>query len=146
MEAGDSLAYLLAAGLAFLAAQLIKYALNHGMRGTRSWRLLYMSGRMPSAHSATMFAISTVIALRDGVESGLFALALVLTLITVYDAMMSRRSTGEQGLALHRLLKKSSGSKEPLPYLALGHTPLEVAAGSVLGVVIGFAVAFFITK
>lgn len=105
-----------------------------------------MSGRMPSGHTATMVALATVVAVRDGLESGLFAVTAVIALITAYDSMMSRRSAGEQGLALTKLLQKSPFSKDPLPYVALGHKPLEVLAGGVLGVFVGLVVAFLITK
>lgn len=139
-------AYFIAAGLAFTLAQGIKYLLNRRAHEKGGWRQLYMSGRMPSAHTATMVALTTVVGVRDGVDSGLFAVTAVIALITAYDAMMSRRSSGEQGLALRKLLEKSAFSKEPMPYVALGHKPLEVLGGAVLGLLIGFAVAFFITK
>jgi len=87
-----------------------------------------------------------VVGVRDGVESGLFAVTAVIALITAYDSMMSRRSAGEQGVALRKLLEKSPFAKDPLPYVALGHKPLEVAAGALLGFLIGLSVAFLITK
>jgi acid phosphatase family membrane protein YuiD len=138
-------AYLAAAGVAFALAQAIKYLLNRRAKGSSGWRQLYMSGRMPSAHTATMTALASVVAINDGLDSGLFAAVAVVAVMTGYDAMMSRRSAGEQGVALRRLLEKSPLAKEPMPYVALGHKPLEVAAGGVLGVIIGFAVAFLIT-
>lgn len=139
-------AYFIAAGLAFALAQGIKYLLNRRAKEKGGWRQLYMSGRMPSAHTATMTALAAVVAVRDGVESGLFAVTAVIALITAYDSMMSRRSAGEQGLALRKLLEKSPFSKDPMPYVALGHKPLEVGAGAVLGLLIGLGVAFLITK
>ena len=139
-------AYILAAVLAFAIAQIIKYLLNRHAKDTSGWRQLYMSGRMPSGHTATMTALATVVGVHDGVNSGLFAVTAVIALITAYDAMMSRRSAGEQGLALRKLLEKSVFSKEPMPYVALGHKPLEVLAGGVVGLLIGLAVAFLITK
>jgi len=142
----DVSAYFIAAGLAFGIAQLIKYFLNKRMANSSGWRQLYMSGRMPSGHTATMVALATVVAVRDGLESGLFAVTAVIAIITAYDAMMSRRSAGEQGLALTKLLQKSPFAKDPLPYVALGHKPLEVLAGGTLGIVIGLVVAFLITK
>jgi len=138
--------YLVAAGVAWLLAQTIKFLLATGIKDRRAWRMLYQSGRMPSAHTATMVALTTSVAIYDGISSGLFALAALVTSIVVYDAVMVRRSSGEQGVALRKLLRNSKQSNEPLPYLALGHTPLEVAVGALLGVVVGIAVAFFITK
>lgn len=139
-------AYFLAASIAFLLAQSIKYALNRSRKDNSGWRQLYMSGRMPSGHTATMFALATAVAYKDGLESGLFAVTAVIALITAYDAMIARRSSGEQGLALQKLLEKSPFSKEPMPYVALGHKPLEVLAGGVLGIIVGMVVAFLITK
>lgn len=138
-------AYFIAAGLAFTLAQVIKYVLNRQTVGSSGWRQLYMSGRMPSGHTATMAALATVVAVHDGTDTGLFAVVSVIAFITAYDAMMSRRSAGEQGLALRKLLEKSIFSKEPMPYVALGHKPLEVLAGAALGIAIGFSVAFLIT-
>lgn len=139
-------AYLIAAGIAWLAAQGTKFLLNQSSVGTRRVRLFYQSGNMPSSHTAMMTALTTVVGVRDGVESGLFAVAAVLTVIIAYDAMMARRSAGEQGLALRKLIELSPFSKEPLPYQALGHKPLEVAAGGLLGVAVGLVVAILITK
>ena len=139
-------AYFIAAGLAFALAQIIKYLLNRHVKDGRGWRQLYASGRMPSGHTATMTALATVVAVKDGLDSGLFAVVAVITFITAYDAMMSRRSSGEQGMALRKLLEKSPFNKDPMPYVALGHKPLEVGAGGLLGIIIGLTVAFLITK
>ena len=139
--------YLLAAGIAFVSAQSIKFLLNQRLAGT-GWRQLFMSGRMPSAHTSTVFALVTAIAVQDGFDSGLFAVAAVFATLTAYDSMMSRRSSGEQGLALKQLLEKSSSMKGPtipVPHIALGHTPLEVLAGGLLGISVGILVVFFIT-
>lgn len=137
--------YLLAPLIAWFIAQLLKYLLNQKAQAGHRWRLLYQSGNMPSAHTTTMIALTTVIGLKDGVGSGLFALAAVVTAMAAYDAVMVRRSGGEQGLALRKLLKISPFSKDPLPYQALGHRPLEVAVGALLGIIVGSVVAIFIT-
>lgn len=100
---------------------------------------------MPSAHTATLVALTTVVGIQDGTASGLFAVSAVMTAIAAYDAVMVRRAGGEQGLALRKLLEISPFTKDPLPYHALGHRPLEVAVGALLGVVVGICVAFFIT-
>lgn len=143
-EHGLSL-YLIAPLIAWFLAQFTKFLLNKRSQAGQRWRLLYQSGNMPSAHTATLVALTTVIGMQDGTMSGLFAVALSLTAITAYDALMVRRSGGEQGLALRKLLEISPFVKDPLPYQALGHRPLEVAAGALLGIVIGLCVAFFIT-
>jgi acid phosphatase family membrane protein YuiD len=137
--------YLIAIIAGWLIAQGSKYLLV-AVRQRRfdHFRQLYLSGNMPSAHSATTVALVVVIALRDGIESGLFAVAALFAAIVMYDAIMVRRSSGEQGEAIQKLIKEQKSSV-PLPRAAKGHTPVEVAVGAVLGVVIG-AVVFLATK
>jgi acid phosphatase family membrane protein YuiD len=137
--------YLIAIVAAWLIAQGAKYlliAVKH--RSFNHFRQLYLSGNMPSAHSATVVALCVVIMLRDGVDSGLFGLAALFAGIVMYDAMMVRRSVGEQGKAIQNLIKEQKSSVA-LPRAAKGHTPVEVAAGAVLGAVIGLVV-FLATK
>jgi acid phosphatase family membrane protein YuiD len=107
-------------------------------------RQLYLSGNMPSAHSATTIALLTVIGFKDGVGSGLFGLGALFASIVIYDSMMVRRSVGEQGLAIQELIKERL-SEVILPRAAKGHTPLEVLVGITVGVLVG-AVVFFATK
>lgn len=135
--------YVLAAGLGWLSAQFLKYIMaSLLLRRWASPRQLYLSGHMPSAHSATTVALLTVIGFKDGTSDALFGLALVFTAVVLYDAMMVRRSSGEQGVALTALLKESK-SKVALPRVAIGHTPLEVFVGSILGLIVGLLVCFF---
>ncbi len=134
--------YIIAGAAGWIVSQFSKYVVASFRAGRpASLRQLYLSGHMPSAHSATVVAVLMIIGLKDGVQSGLFGLALVFTLVVIYDAMMVRRSSGEQGIALTALIEEKK-SKVPLPRVALGHTPLEVAVGSLLGVVVGLATYF----
>ncbi len=139
----SSLAYLLAPILGFTFAQIIKYILDSSR--THSWRYFFKSGNMPSGHSASVVSLAAVIYAHEGL-SNLFAVAAVFAMITVYDALVARRSIGEQGEALIRLIEKSPFAKDPMPRVALGHKPLEVLAGTGLGLLIGISVAFFITQ
>ncbi len=137
--------YLLAIIAAWLIAQGAKYLLVAvRQRSFDHFRQLYLSGNMPSAHSATVVALVTTIALRDSVASGLFAVAALFAAIVMYDAMMVRRSVGEQGEAIQKLIKEQKSSV-PFPRAAKGHTPVEVAAGALLGAVIG-VVVFLATR
>jgi len=137
--------YIIAIVAAWLIAQGAKYLLIAvKYRSFNHFRQLYLSGNMPSAHSATVVALCVVIMLRDGINSGLFGLAALFAGIVMYDAMMVRRSVGEQGKAIQELIKEQK-SNVALPRAAKGHTPVEVAAGAVLGAVIGLVV-FLATK
>lgn len=133
--------YILAVLAGWIVAQGLKYvliALKH--RDFNHIRQLYLSGNMPSAHSASTVALTTIIGLKDGIDSALFALALLFATVVMYDALMVRRSVGEQGLAVQALIKLAKDKSLVIPRAARGHTPLEVLAGAALGVVLGYIV------
>ncbi len=137
--------YLIAIVLGWVIAQGLKYVfavIKH--RNLSQLRQLYLSGNMPSSHTATVVALATVIACTKGVDSAIFAVVALFAAIVMYDAMMVRRSSGEQGLAVQQIIK-SLKSDIRLPRAAKGHTPGEVLVGALLGVAIGLVV-FFATK
>lgn len=134
--------YLLTVVFAWIIAQGAKYiimALKH--RKLDNFRHLYLSGNMPSAHTATVVSLATLIGLRDGIESTVFAVSALLAGVVMYDAVMVRRSVGEQGVAVQKLIKAQK-SKIELPRAAKGHSPIEVVVGALLGVLIGFVMYF----
>lgn len=136
--------YIIAVVVAWVVAQGSKYLVHVvKTRDLASFRQLYLSGNMPSSHSATAVALTTVVGLHDGVQSAIFGVASLFTAIVMYDAVMVRRSSGEQGAAIRALIKEQK-SKVPLPRAAKGHEPLEVVVGALLGFVIGFGVFFII--
>jgi acid phosphatase family membrane protein YuiD len=132
--------YLIAVIAGWLAAQGAKYVIaTVKRRSFNNLRQLYLSGNMPSSHSATVIALMTVIGLRDGTRTAIFGLAVLFAVIVMYDAMMVRRSSGEQGVAIQALIKEQK-SNVALPRAAKGHTPVEVLVGAILGGVIGLVV------
>lgn len=133
--------YIVALVVAWFSAHVIKYIISvlNKEEQTSFKTHLFISGGMPSAHAATTFAVLSVISLRDGIGSGLFGLAFLITLIVVYDAVKVRRSSGEQGLAIRALIREQK-SDVVLPRAAQGHTPIEVFAGAVLGSTVGLVV------
>jgi len=137
--------YIIAILLGWIVAQGAKYLIVAVRRRRFDHiRQLYLSGNMPSAHSATVIALTTVVALKDGIDSGLFAVVALLAGIVMYDAVMVRRSSGEQGIAIQKLIKEQK-SMVALPRAAKGHTPLEVVVGALFGAAIGLVV-FLATK
>jgi len=134
--------YIIAAVAGWLVAQTFKYIVQSVKgRSVNNLRQFYLSGGMPSAHSATVLAVTTVIGFKDGFGSAVFGLAFLIVLVVTYDAMMVRRSSGEQGASLTALIKEQK-SKVRLPRVAKGHTPFEVLGGAVVGVLVGIAVSF----
>ena len=133
--------YLVAGAVAWVIAQFSKYIITSlKYRKAEDVSKLYLSGGMPSAHSATSVAVLTVIGIVNGTDSGIFALAALFTSIVLYDAMMVRRSSGEQGMALRSLMTEQK-SKVRKPFVALGHSWQEVCVGSALGFIVGVIVA-----
>lgn len=134
--------YIITIIASWVAAQGAKYAIIVAQSGdVRNFRHLYLSGNMPSAHSATVVSMATIIGLIDGVDSAVFGLSLLFAAVVMYDAMMVRRSVGEQGETIQKLIKQTK-SDAKLPRSAKGHTPVEVAVGALLGVLIGTVVYF----
>ena len=134
--------YILAIVTGWTVSQLIKTIIAAFRHRTLSLRgVLFVSGGMPSSHSATIMAVWTVILFNEGWTSGLFGLASAVALVFLYDAVKVRRSSGEQGVALSALIEEQK-SEVPLPRVSMGHTPLEVVAGSLLGIIVGLVIVF----
>ena len=114
---------------------LIDIGLNHSFNPER----LVGSGGMPSSHSATVCALTTSAGLRYGAGSFEFSVSFLLAMIVMYDAIGVRQETGKQAKVLNRLLfddlVKLNGEvlQEKLKEY-VGHTPIQVAAGAVLGI------------
>lgn len=137
-------AYIIAIAVAWIVAQGSKFLVDSVRNGGPDYKQLYTSGNMPSSHSATVVALMTTIGLKDGVHGPLFAIAVLFAVIVMYDAVMVRRSAGEQGLAIKELIKEQH-SKVKVPRSARGHEPLEVAVGALIGLGVGLLV-FFLTR
>lgn len=138
--------YLVAILAAWVVAQGLKYILVAiKNRNFDHIRQLYFSGNMPSAHAASTIALTTLIGLDDGIDTAVFAVSALFAAIVMYDAVMVRRSVGEQGSAIQALIRADKNNTMSLPRAAKGHTPLEVLAGAALGVVIG-GVVFIATN
>ena len=135
--------YILAAAVSWVVAQGMKYIFA-SMKGKKlgSMRQLYLSGGMPSAHSASVIALLVVIGFKYGIDSAIFGLALLFAAVVMYDAIMVRRSSGEQGIALRWLFHDLKLTPEAPFRTAKGHTPREVLGGMVVGLAVGYVVYF----
>ncbi len=135
-----NLALLAAAGAWFLA-QVLKVPIEYARTGRTNWALLTSAGGMPSSHSALVWALATGVGLQDGFGSGVFAVALVLALVVSYDAAGIRRAAGQHANVINQLIDELAHGhplrEEQLKEI-LGHSPVEVLAGAVFGVVLGW--------
>ncbi|MDR2524398.1 MAG: divergent PAP2 family protein [Candidatus Nomurabacteria bacterium] len=131
--------YLVAVVAAWLVANLTKVVISAVRNKKLSQKPAFATGGMPSAHTAPAVALTTAVGLREGVDSAIFALALVLAVVIMVDAVHARRAVGEQGVALQKLLSKT----DQKPYLARGHKPLEVLVSALIGIAVG-VVTFYL--
>ena len=128
--------YIVVPFVSWLIAQTTKLILQ-ASHGDFSWKYLYKSGNMPSSHTAIVIALLVVLGFLNGVESAEFGIGAVFSLIVIYDAFGVRRAVGEQGGVLEKLIELSRTPKAERESFkireVLGHTPLEVAAGVLIG-------------
>lgn len=136
---------LVTAGLAWAIAQIIKTILDLLISGKLNFERLVGAGGMPSCHSATVVSLATITALLCGVGSPQFAFTAIFAIVVIYDARGVRRETGNQAVIINEIMdylknpndpiyKNPQFSQEKLKEL-VGHTPLQVFFGGLLGFV-----------
>lgn len=132
---------LVSASLSWFIAQVIKTILH--LIVTKELRMERMvgSGGMPSCHSATVCALATATGFEAGVASPAFGIAVMFAIVTMYDAMGVRRETGIQAVLINEMMTlfkemgksgKSMSTQEKLKEF-VGHTPLQVLVGAIIG-------------
>ncbi len=123
----------------WIIAQSIKVALGVFREKRFNFRWFVGTGGMPSSHAAGVSALATSIGVTYGFDSALFAIVLTFTLIVLFDAQGVRMAAGRQAEILNKMLDdiywKKKLDEDKLKEL-LGHTPIEVFAGTALGIVI----------
>lgn len=101
------------------------------------------AGGMPSSHSAVVAGLATLIGKHEGVDTPLFALSLIVAFVVMYDACGVRRAAGKQAELLNKLIETPGLTgvqvSERLVEV-LGHTPVQVFVGALIGVIAGLIV------
>ena len=131
--------------LAATIAQSLKviiYIITHRIL---NFKIFTTTGGMPSSHTAGVVALSTSVGIIQGFESVSFAIALGFSLVVMQDASGVRRAAGKTAATLNRLVDEFvANNKEIKPYETLkellGHTPLEVFCGMLLGIAVPFVI------
>lgn len=134
---------LICAVLGWTVAQLLKTLIDFVLNRSFNPERIFGSGGMPSSHSSTVCALTTACGMEYGVGSFEFAISFVLSMIVMYDAMGVRMETGKQAKLLNlvffeNILKLDGVVLQEKLKEYVGHTPVQVIAGAVLG--IGIAV------
>lgn len=139
---GTGIEVISAALIATFIAQLLKFIFYYIKNRCVNFKIFASTGGMPSSHSAAVVSTMTSVGLIEGFGSVDFSIALVFGLIVMYDAAGLRRAAGRQAACLNRILEdfykneiQSIGGK--LKEL-LGHTPIQVFWGAVLGAVYAY--------
>ncbi len=153
--------------IAWAAAQILKTIINWIITKQLSFERLVGAGGMPSAHSALVVSLTIGVARLEGLRSALFAMALAFAGIVMYDAMGVRRAAGEQAKVINKMMfsfndftdmfkqslffediedasTDSDDGKLQHQRLKeyLGHTPLEVLGGALLGILVAMLYQF----
>ena len=123
----------------WLITQTIKVIIGVIREKKFNFRWFVGTGGMPSSHAATVSALVTCVGLSVGFDSAMFVVALIFSIIVIFDAQGVRRATGKQAEILNKMLDdiywKKHIQEDRLKEL-LGHTPIEVLAGVVSGITI----------
>lgn len=126
--------------LAWLVAQVLKVVVDSTISRRLNFSRWASAGGMPSSHAALVSALAASIGLRNGLESDLFALAVIFAGVVMYDAAGVRRAASIQARILNQIIDElfqGHPIREQRLRELLGHTPVEVIAGALIG--IGFA-------
>ena len=142
---------LMSAGLSWGLAQIIKTIIHLILTKKFVAERLIGSGGMPSCHSATVCALTTSVIINEGIHSPFFAIAAILSIIVMYDAMGVRRETGIQAKVLNELTEViekmgSDLSNDEKLKEFVGHTPIQVFVGAVLGIIVALIYCLVIIK
>lgn len=120
-------------------AQALKVPIAYFGNHRWNWALAFAAGGMPSSHSALVTSVAAAAGLHVGLDSPLFAVAVALAMVVVYDAAGVRRQAGKQAekinVLVDELLQGHPISQEHLLEV-LGHTPLQAFWGVILGIVV----------
>lgn len=131
-------------------AQVIKVIIHAIIYKTLAWERLFGDGGMPSGHSATVSSLAVICGLICGTGSAQFAISAILAIIVCHDATGVRWETGKQAQLLNELVEAFNDlSKDALPEVKLkefvGHTPVQVLAGILIGVANAFVMYMILT-
>ena len=129
---------LLVPAFAWLVAQLMKTLINGIVNKSFSPERLWGDGGMPSGHSATVTALALMCGFSEGFGSTYFAIAMLLAIIVMHDALGVRRETGKQAVSIIKMAEmlneyfaeKDEEIKTDKLKVLVGHTPLQVVCGA----------------
>ncbi len=125
--------------LAWIITQLSKVLIHFAVTRRLDWSYLNTAGGMPSSHSALAIGLVTGVGMVEGLDSTFFAISLAFAGIVIYDALGVRRDVGDQARIINQIIDEifqgHELSDEKVRVL-MGHTPLQVIVGSIMGFIL----------
>ena len=134
---------IIASVCAWALAQSIKVLIGLIRKRQIDLRYFVSTGGMPSAHSATVSALATAVAMVEGIDSVAFGISVILAVIVMYDAAGVRQSVSRQAIILNRIIAELR-DRRPIAELEhdlrvyIGHTPFQVIVGSAMGIILAW--------
>lgn len=131
--------------VAWISSQVLKTLIHLIINKKLVWERLMGDGGMPSSHSATVTSVAIATGFTAGWGSPVFAVAVFLAIIVMHDATGVRRETGKQAVVINNMLElfeeMGAGNLTPEQTLKefVGHTPMQVLAGGILGVIVSLS-------
>ena len=126
---------------AWFCAQGLKMLLHFLLTRKLDLSRMFGLGGMPSSHAAFLCAVSMAIGFQEGFSSAVFALSVCMASVVMTDAAGVRRAAGKQAAVLNRIIDdmihEGKGIDEQKLKELIGHTPVQVFAGALLGVIVG---------
>lgn len=126
--------------LLWFSIQVFKFVFELIKTKKFNFRRILGAGGMPSSHAAIVCAVTMIVGREYGFDSSVFAMSFVFSLVVMYDAAGIRRAAGKQAKMLNKIIEtpglKLNEVQEKLVEV-LGHTPIQVLVGAVLGVIVG---------
>lgn len=135
--------YIVVPFFVWFGIQLFKFLYDIIKEKRFNFKRLMQAGGMPSSHSAVVVSLTTMIAKAEGLASPLFGVSLIFAFIVMYDAAGVRRAAGKQAKLLNKIVETPGLSgvevSEKLVEV-LGHTPVQVIVGAIIGVIVGLII------
>ena len=126
--------------LLWFSIQLFKVIYDLVKTRRFNFKRIMGAGGMPSSHSAIVTGLATLIGKYEGVNTPIFALALIMAFVVMYDACGVRRAAGKQAALLNKIVETpglTSVQVSERLVEVLGHTPIQVIVGAIIGIIVG---------
>ena len=140
MEIFGELKYIIIPILTWFFIQLFKLVYDLVKNKKFNFKRILGAGGMPSSHSAVATSLATLIGKYEGVDTAVFAVAVIFAFVVMYDAAGVRRAAGKQAKLLNQIVQTPGLSKIQVSEKlveALGHTPFQVVVGASIGIIVG---------